>query len=157
MSVERVTRYLQPFHLEDRILTFSQSSATVEEAAAAVGCPPQNIGKTMSFLVDGKPVLVMLAGDAKIDNIKYKAQFGQKAVMIPMDQVEGLVGYAVGGVCPFDVAAGAAVYLDVSLRRFDFVYPAAGDDHSAVRLSPQELELASHALGWVDVGKGWDQ
>lgn len=155
MSVERVKQYLQPFGLEERVLTFSASSATVEEAALAVGCQPQRIAKTLSFLVAGAPLLIVMAGDGKIDNAKFKARFHQKAAMIPPDQVQALVGYAVGGVCPFAVAPGVAVYLDESLRRFETVYPAAGDARSAVKLSPEELEKASQAAGWVDVAKGW--
>ena len=155
MSVERVKQYLQSYNFADRVLSFSASSATVEEAALAVGCEPRRIAKTLSFLVDGAALLIVMAGDAKIDNARFKAQFHQKAVMLAPDQVESLVGYAVGGVCPFDVAPGVMVYLDESLRRFDFIYPAAGDAHSAVKLTPGELELASQALGWVDVGKGW--
>ena len=157
MCTQRVKQYLQPYNLADRVLSFSASSATVEEAALAVGCEPRRIAKTLSFLVDGAALLIVMAGDAKIDNAKFKARFHQKAVMIPLDRVEGLVGYPVGGVCPFDVAQGVAVYLDESLRRFDFVSPAAGDAHSAVKLTPRELEEASQAAGWVDVGKGWQE
>lgn len=155
MSVAKVKEYLRPYNLSHRALAFSACSATVQEAALAVGCAPQRIVKTLSFLVHGAPVLIAMAGDGKIDNAKFKARFRQKAAMIPPDQVEALVGYAVGGVCPFAVALGAAVYLDASLRRFDTVYPAAGDARSAVRLTLPELEQASRATGWVDVGKGW--
>ncbi len=153
MSVERVRSYLSPFGLESRVLAFAASSATVEEAAAAVGCPPAQIAKTMAFLLDGQPILVVLAGDTKIDNGKYKSRFHQKAVMAPLAQVETLVGYAAGGVCPFDLREGVPVYLDEALRRFDFVYPAGGDDHSAVKLTPAELESVAKAMAWVDVGK----
>lgn len=157
MSIQKVRHYLQAYHLDQRVLTFSASSATVQEAALAVGCEPRRIAKTLSFLVEGAPVLIVMAGDGKIDNAKFKARFHQKAVMIPPDQVEALVGYAVGGVCPFAVNPGVSVYLDESLRRFATVYPAAGNAQSAVELSLAELEKASQAAGWVDVGKGWQE
>lgn len=153
MSFERAKAYLEQAGFADRIITPEQSSATVEEAAAALGCEPEHIAKTMSLLVDGAPVLIVCAGDSRVDNHKFKAQFHTKAKMIHPDEVEGLVGHAPGGVCPFGVNKGVAVYLDESLRRFDVVYPAAGNGHSAVRLTVPELERVSRPASWVDVCK----
>ena len=153
MSLERATAHLERFGLADRIKLFDVSSATVELAAQAVGCEPARIAKTLSFLLPDGPVLILAAGDARIDNGKYKAQFHTKAKMIPHDQVEELIGHGVGGVCPFGVKEGVPVWLDESLRRFDLVYPAAGTSNSAVKLTLAELEQASQALGWVDVCK----
>lgn len=153
MSVERVTDYLKQWNLEDRVMEFDESSATVELAAHAVGCEPARIAKTMSFLVDGKAVLILLAGDVKIDNRKYKDTFHTKAAMLKPDQLEELVGHPIGGVCPFDVKDTVDVYLDESLRRFEVVYPAAGSPSSAVKLNLEELEQCSKSKGWVDVSK----
>ncbi|MEG0741190.1 MAG: YbaK/EbsC family protein [Clostridia bacterium] len=153
MSCEQIKKYLTQYHLETRVHEFAESSATVELAAAAVGCEPCRIAKTMSFLVDSQPVLIVLAGDTRVDNPKYKARFHQKAVMLPCERVEELTGFPVGGVCPFGSPKGAPVYLDESLRRFETVYPAGGSRNSAVEVSLAELELASRAAGWVDVGK----
>lgn len=155
MSVEAVLPSLAAFGLTDRVMTFEDSSATVELAAGCVGCKPAQIAKTLSFQTDDGAMLIVTAGDAKIDNAKYKAMFHRKAAMLSHDQVEALIGLRVGGVCPF--GAKVPVYLDVSLRRFDIVYPAAGDDHSAVKLTPAELEQASRATGWIDVCKGWSE
>ena len=154
MSVEAVMPYLTEFGLADRVMTFANSSATVELAAQCVGCQPAQIAKTLSFQTASGAMLIVTAGDAKIDNAKYKAQFHQKAAMLSHEAVEALIGLRVGGVCPF--GAKVPVYLDASLRRFDIVYPAAGDDHSAVRLTPAELETASNTAGWIDVCKGWN-
>ena len=153
MSLERAKAHLERFGLADRVQLFDVSSATVELAAQAVGCEPARIAKTLSFLLPEGPVLILAAGDARIDNSKYKAQFHTKAKMIPHDQVEELIGHGVGGVCPFGVKEGVPVWLDESLRRFDIVYPAAGTSNSAVKLTLAELEQASQALGWVDVCK----
>ena len=153
MSLERAKAHLERFGLADRIQLFDVSSATVELAAQAVGCEPARIAKTLSFLLPEGPVLILAAGDARIDNSKYKAQFHTKAKMIPHDQVEELIGHGVGGVCPFGVKEGVPVWLDESLRRFDLVYPAAGTSNSAAKLTLAELEQASQALGWVDVCK----
>lgn len=155
MSLERAKAHLERFGLADRVQLFDVSSATVELAAQAVGCEPARIAKTLSFLLPEGPVLILAAGDARIDNGKYKAQFHTKAKMIPHDQVEELIGHGVGGVCPFGVKEGVPVWLDESLRRFDIVYPAAGTSNSAVKLTLAELERASLALGWVDVCKDW--
>ena len=153
MSLERAKAHLERFGLADRVQLFDVSSATVELAAQVVGCEPARIAKTLSFLLPEGPVLILAAGDARIDNSKYKAQFHTKAKMIPHDQVEELIGHGVGGVCPFGVKEGVPVWLDESLRRFDLVYPAAGTSNSAVKLTLAELEQASQALGWVDVCK----
>ncbi|MBQ1622660.1 MAG: YbaK/EbsC family protein, partial [Selenomonas sp.] len=136
-----------------RILEFAQSTATVELAAAAVGCEPGMIAKSMTFLVDGAPLLVVLAGDVRVDNHKFKAAFHRKGRMIPFDEVEGYIGHAPGGVCPFCIKDGVPVYLDASLRRFATIYPAAGNDHSAIRLTPEELYAFAGAAGWVDIAK----
>lgn len=155
MSIETVRNYLRERGLADRIIEFSQSSATVELAAAANHCEPARIAKTLSFAVGDECILIVAAGDAKIDNAKYKARFGTKAKMLAHDEVPVRVGHAVGGVCPFAIKEGVHVYLDQSLRRFETVFPAAGNAASAVRLTPDELERASEAEGWVDVCKGW--
>lgn len=153
MSVAQVKTYLEQWDLQDKVKEFEVSSATVELAAQAVGCEPARIAKTMSFLVDGKAVLILLAGDVKIDNHKYKEQFHTKAVMLKPDQLQELIGHPIGGVCPFDVKDTVDVYLDESLKRFEVVYPAAGSASSAVELTLKELEKASKAKGWVDVSK----
>ena len=153
MSIERVRDYFKTYGMDGRILEFDVSSATVELAAVAVGCDPQRIAKTMSFLVDGAPVLIVLAGDAKVNNTKFKAVFHQKAKMLGHEQVAELTGFPVGGVCPFLAPEGVKVYLDESLRRFDTVFPAAGTRNSAVEVTLPQLEAASHAAGWVDVSQ----
>lgn len=155
MSIETVRNYLRERGLADRIIEFSQSSATVELTAEANHCEPARIAKTLSFAVGDECILIVAAGDAKIDNAKYKARFGTKAKMLAHDEVPVRVGHAVGGVCPFAIKEGVHVYLDQSLRRFETVFPAAGNAASAVRLTPDELERASEAEGWVDVCKGW--
>ena len=153
MSMDKARAHLRRYGLEDRIIELADSSATVELAAQALGCAPEHIAKTLSF-VDGEGALLILAaGNARIDNSKFKARFGMKAKMLPAEQVETLVGHAVGGVCPFGVNPGVAVYLDESLRRYDVIYPAAGNDHSGVRLTVEELYRASEAQGFVDVTK----
>ena len=155
MSIEKVRSYLTRYGLDSRILEFETSSATVELAAAAAGCEPARIAKSLSFLVDGNAILVVAAGDAKVDNGKYKAQFGTKAKMLSPDQVVEMVGHAVGGVCPFGINEGVAVYLDCSLRRFETVFPACGSSNSAIELTIPELEEASRCIQWVDVCKNW--
>ena len=151
MSYEKAYAHLATFGLEDRIKLFEVSSATVLLAAEAVGTTPERIAKSISLLQGENAVLVIAAGDAKIDNRKYKDTFHTKARMIGFDDVERLVGHAPGGVCPFGVNEGVKVYLDESLKRFDIVYPAAGTSQSAVELTVEELERASCSLGWVDV------
>lgn len=156
MSLERAKTYFAGFGMEDRVRIFDVSSATVDLAAAALDTRPCRIAKTLAFMAGGKPILIVAAGDAKIDNPKYKAQFGTKAIMLPPDQVVSLIGYAVGGVCPFAVNDGVTVYLDVSLKRFDTVFPACGSANSAIELSIPELERYSGFSAWVDVCKGWE-
>ncbi|MBQ9197121.1 MAG: YbaK/EbsC family protein [Clostridia bacterium] len=137
----------------DRLIVMEENTATVQLAAEALGVEPGRIAKTLSFIVRDQPVLIVFEGTARIDNAKFKQAFGVKAKMIAPDQVEALVGHAPGGVCPFGRKAGVPVYLDVSLKNFDPVYPAAGDDHTAVRLALSELEAAMQPVGWVDVAK----
>ena len=153
MSLEKVQDYFDSCQMKERIQVFSQSSATVELAAKAVGCEPARIAKTLSFSQEEQAVLIVTAGDVKIDNPKYKARFHQKAKMIPGELVESYVGHAPGGVCPFAVKEGVPVYLDESLRRFETVYPAAGSGNSAIGLTIAELETHSKTCGWVDVCK----
>ncbi len=153
MSFENVLAKLTEMGIGERVMHMEHCSATVEEAAIAVGCEGKQIAKTMSFLLNEAPILIVTAGDTKIDNKKYKAYFGQKAKMIAHDDVEQYIGHAPGGVCPFCLPDGVKVYLDVSLRRFDIVYPAAGDDHSAVRLTPEELGKYADSVDWIDVCK----
>lgn len=155
MAIDKVKLYFKQYNLEDKIQEFSVSSATVELAAAALHCEPQRIAKTLSFMVDGHAVLIVAAGDAKIDNPKYKAQFGTKAKMLSPQEVETFVGHAVGGVCPFAIKEGVAVYLDVSLKRFETVFPACGSSNSAIELTIAELEQYSQYTDWVDVCKGY--
>ena len=155
MSLESVQAYFQSVGLGDRVKVFTVSSATVELAAKAAGVIPARIAKSLSFKVDDKPILIVAAGDAKVDNSKYKAKFKTKAKMLTPDEAIELVGHAVGGVCPFALKDGVSVYLDESLRRFDTVFPAAGSDNSAVELSCDELFEHSGALEWVDLCKGW--
>lgn len=153
MSIERARTHLEALGLDDRIMEFEQSSATVELAAAAVGCEPARIAKTLSFHVDGRVALILFAGDARVDNRKFKNRFHAKAKMLSADEAEPLIGHGVGGVCPFGVNEGCDVYLDESLRRFHVVYPAAGTAASAVRLTIDELERACAPCEWVDVAK----
>ncbi len=153
MAIERARAHLARLGLEDRIMEFEQSSATVELAAQAVGCEPECIAKTLSFHVGDRVALVLFAGDARIDNPKFKAQFHAKAKMLAASEAEELIGHGVGGVCPFGVNEGCDVYLDKSLRRFETVYPAAGSPSSAVRLTLDELELACSPCIWIDVSK----
>ena len=153
MAIERVREYLKQFNIEEKIQEFEVSSATVQLAAAALGCEPERIAKTLSFMVDEKPILIVAAGDAKIDNSKYKAMFHTKAKMIHAEEVEGLIGHAVGGVCPFGINEGVTVYLDESLKRFTTVFPACGSSNSAIELTIPELEKYSGYDSWIDVCK----
>lgn len=147
---------MKSYGVEGRILEFEVSSATVELAAEAVGCQPARIAKTLSFLIGETAVLIVAAGDAKVDNSKYKAQFHTKAKMLSADQVTELIGHGIGGVCPFGVNPGVSVFLDESLRRFETVYPACGSSNSAIELTLPELEQYSGYEAWIDVCKGWD-
>lgn len=153
MSLERAEKYLEERGFADRIILFDASSATVALAAQALGCEECRIAKTLSFDQDGKTVLVVAAGDARIDNHKYKETFHVKARMLPASEAEERTGHAVGGVCPFGVKDGVSIFLDLSLKRFDTVYPAAGTSSSAVRLSPAELEGLLPEASWIDVCK----
>ncbi len=156
MAIDAVKAYFSQFGIADRVQEFDVSSATVDLAALALGCEPCRIAKTLSFLVDGQAILIVTAGDAKIDNPKYKAQFGSKAKMLAPDEAEALVGHAVGGVCPFAVNEGVTVYLDISLKRFTTVFPACGSSNSAIELSIPESEQYSGFLSWIDVCKSWN-
>lgn len=151
MSLEKAESYLKEAGFLDHVIELKESTATVALAAEALGVEPGMIAKTMSFLQGEQPVLILTEGTAKVDNRKYKDTFHVKAKMIPFEQVEEVTGHAPGGVCPFGIKDGIEVYLDESLKRFETVYPAAGDDHSAVRLTIPELEEVSGAKGWVDV------
>lgn len=159
MSIEKVRDYFKKFGIEDRIIEFATSSATVELAAQAAGCEPARIAKTLSFkLPDGSCILIVTAGDSKIDNAKYKHFFGAKAKMLAADEVEQLIGHAIGGVCSFGINDGVKVYLDVSLKRFKTFFPACGSHNSAIELTPDELEKYScNCQGWVDLCKGWQE
>jgi len=154
MSIDRVREFMKQFDMQDRILEFEVSSATVELAAQAVGCEPARIAKTLSFMVDGHPVLIVAAGDAKVDNARFKANFHTKAKMLTPDEAVELVGHAVGGVCPFAVNEGVVTYLDESLKRFETVFPACGSSNSAIELTMAELEKLTGAA-WIDACKGW--
>ena len=153
MSLAKAKKYLEEKGYVDHIIELEDSSATVELAAQALGVEPGMIAKTLSFLIGDTPILILTEGTARIDNHKYKDTFHAKAKMIPFDDVEAYIGHAPGGVCPFGIKEGIPVYLDESLRKFDIVYPAAGNDHSAVRLTIAELEDVAGACGWIDVCK----
>ena len=153
MSVDHVREYLKQFGAQDRVLEFDVSSATVALAAEALHCEPGRIAKTLSFMAGEQPMLIVFAGDARIDNRKYKDRFGLKAKMMTAEEIERLTGLHFGGVCPFGIPETVDIYLDVSLRRFDPVYPACGSDNSAIEVRLEELERFSRARGWVDVGK----
>ena len=157
MSIEKVRAYFREKGIEDRVQEFPVSSATVELAAQALGVEGKRIAKTLSFLVGDQCVLIVAAGDAKVDNAKFKAQFHTKAKMLPHDLVPEYVGHAVGGVCPFAVKEGVAVYLDESLRRFETVYPACGSSNSAIELTIPELMAYADTDAWIDVCKGWQE
>lgn len=156
MSAEKVYNYFKKFNMENRILTFDVSSATVNLAAKAVGCEPAKIAKSLTFAVDNMPIMIVTAGDAKIDNSKFKAFFQTKAKMLSAKEVESLIGHSVGGVCPFAINDNVQVFLDVSLKRFATVFPAAGSSNSAIELHINELERYSNFSTWVDVCKGWN-
>ena len=153
MAIERVKEYFRQYSMENRIIELKESSATVELAAQALGCEPARIAKSLSFMVDEKAILVISAGDVKVDNAKYKAEFGTKAKMLTAEEVETMVGHAVGGVCPFGINEGVTVYLDESLKRFHTVFPACGSGNSAIELTIPEMEQYSGYDKWVDVCK----
>ena len=153
MAIEKVKAYFAKHGMEDRVREFDVSSATVELAALALGCEPCRIAKSLSFMVDGRAILVVAAGDARIDNLRYKARFGTKARMLSPEEAEAMIGHAVGGVCPFAVNEGVEVYLDESLKRFQTVFPACGSSNSAIELTIPQLEKYSGFSEWVDVTK----
>ena len=153
MSLEKAREYLKKYNFDDKIMEFKDSCATVEEAAKAINCKEQEIAKTLSFIVNDKPILIVTSGDSKVDNSKYKEEFNVKAKMIPFENVEELVGHAVGGVCPFGINRDVKVYLDTSLKRFETIYPACGSSNSVVKLSLKELEQISNYEKWIDVCK----
>ena len=155
MSIERVRAYFRQVDMEERIQEFSVSSATVDLAAQALGCEGRRIAKTLSLQQDDGAILVVAAGDARLDNHKFKETFGFKPKMLKPERVEPLIGYAIGGVCPFAIEAGVPVYLDVSMKRFATVFPACGSANSAIELTLAELEKYSRTKKWVDVCKGW--
>lgn len=152
MSIIKAKEHLKKYNLDDRVLEFNVSSATVKDAALALNCTEGEIAKTLSFLTD-KPILIITAGDHKIDNAKYKKEFKLKAKMIPSYEVEKIIGHAAGGVCPFGINDGIDVYLDVSLKQYEIVYPACGSSNSAVKLTIPELETSSNYKKWIDVCK----
>ena len=153
MSIEKVRKYFEQYNLSNRVMEFEVSSATVNLAATALNCEPGRIAKTMSFKVDDRAILIVTAGDVKIDNHKYREQFSKKAKMLPQDEVLSLIGHPIGGVCPFGIDKDIAVYLDNSLKRFPTIFPACGSSNSAIELTIAELETYSNSCGWVDVCK----
>ena len=156
MSIERARAYLAEKGVADRIRELAHASTTVELAAEALGVEPARIAKTLSFMLHETPILIVAAGDAKIDNHKYKSFFGVKAKMLTPEEAETLIGHAVGGVCPFGVPENVKIYLDRSLTRFETVFPACGSSNSAIELTIPELEELSAMAEWVDVCKGWE-
>ena len=155
MAIDRVKTYFRQYGMEEKVKQFDVSSATVELAAQALSCEPARIAKTLSFMTDGHAILIVAAGDVKIDNHKYKEQFHTKAKMLSPEEAETLVGHAIGGVCPFAVNEGVTVYLDESLKRFETVFPACGSSNSAIELTIPELEKYAVPVQWVDVCKGY--
>lgn len=153
MSIEAVREYFRKFNMEDRIIELAESSATVELAAAALGCEPERIAKTLSFHMNDGVVLIVAAGDVRVDNKKFKEKFHTKAKMLSFEEAEDLIGHTVGGICPFGVKDGVKIYLDNSLRRFKTVYPAAGSSNSAIELTLDELYIYSNCIEWIDVAK----
>ena len=153
MSFIKAKEHLEKYKLENNIMEFDVSSATVKEAALALNCTEGEIAKTLYFIVDDEPILIVVSGDSKIDNSKYKTEFKIKAKMIPFEEVENLIGHSVGGVCPFGINSGVDVYLDESLKQYEIIYPACGSSNSAVKLTIEELEKASNNKKWIDVCK----
>ena len=153
MSIERVKKYFADFGIEDRVREFEVSSATVELAALALGCSEGKIAKSLSYMVDGSPIIIVVAGDVKVSNSKFKSEFSTKAKMLTFEEVENLIGHKVGGVCPFAVNDGVRVFLDVSLKEYDTVFPACGSGNSAIELTIAELEEYSNFVRWVNVGQ----
>lgn len=156
MAIEKVKEYFRQFDMEDRVMEKDHSSATVELAAQALGVEPARIAKSLSFKVNDQAILVVAAGDAKVDNRKYKDTFGVKAKMLTPDEVLEMIGHAIGGVCPFGIPENVAVYLDESIKRFETVFPACGSSNSMIELNMEEMEKYSNSQKWVDVCKGWE-
>lgn len=156
MSATKVRTYLQNRGLEDRITTHAETIDTVEHAAQQIGCSEAEIAKTLSFIVNEQPVIVVMAGDARVNSSKFKKLFHAKPHMIPREQVEIITGDEPGGVCPFAIPDGIPIWLDISMKRFEVVHPAGGDQFTSVALTPEELEKSSGAMGWCDVCQGWN-
>lgn len=156
MLNETVFEWLDKKGYADRITEHTETIDTVEHAAQQIGCSEAEIAKTLSFIVDERPVIVVMAGDGRVNSSKFKAQFHTKPSMVPRDQVEERIGYAPGGVCPFGVREDIPVWLDISMKRFEYIHPAGGNEFVSVKLTPEELEKASDAVGWCDVCKGWE-
>lgn len=156
MYNEKVLEWLRGKGFGDRITEHTETIDTVEHAAMQIGCTDAEIAKTLSFIVEDKPVIVVMAGDGRVNSSKFKAQFHTKPSMVPRDQVEQLIGFAPGGVCPFGIDKSIPIWLDVSMKRFEYVHPAGGNEYTSVKLTPSELEQASDAIGWCDVCKGWE-
>lgn len=157
MSLENVKKYFTQFNMENKVLEFDDSSATVELAAERLGVLPQRIAKTLSFILEDGCILIVTAGDAKIDSKKYKQFFGQKAKMVKLEEIEQLTGHEIGGVCPFANPQNVRVYTDISLKRFETVFPACGSERSAIELTPDELYFYGKAVEWVDICKAWNE
>ncbi|MET1170819.1 YbaK/EbsC family protein [Paenibacillus amylolyticus] len=156
MAIEKVKDFFKQYGMDSQINEFEVSSATVDLAASALDCEPERIAKTLSFMVKGQAVLVVAAGDAKVDNKKFKEYFKTKAKMLSPDEAIDMVGHAIGGVCPFAIKNDVSVYLDISLKRFDTIYPACGSSNSAIELTIKQLEKYSSYSEWIDVCKGWN-
>lgn len=156
MSIIKIREYFKKDDLDSRIIELNESSATVELAALALGCEAKRIAKTLGFLVDNQPILIVAAGDARVDNQKFRDFFNTKANMIPFERVEDLIGHEVGGVCPFAINENVKVYLDISLKRFKTVFPACGSSNSVIELSIEELEKYANYINWIDVCKNWE-
>jgi len=157
MSIEKVKKFFTNYNMQNRVIELTKSTATVSEAACAIGCREAEIAKTLSFNVNDEAILIVMAGDAKIDNDKYREYFKTKAKMLDHDEVEPLIGHPIGGVCPFAVNDNVNVYLDESLKRFQYVYPACGSSHSAIKLTIPELEQYSNYIKWIDVGGRYEK
>ncbi|OMF61356.1 YbaK/EbsC family protein [Paenibacillus sp. FSL R5-0766] len=156
MAIEKVKDFFKQYGMDSQIIEFEVSSATVDLAASALGCEPERIAKTLSFMVNGQAVLVVAAGDAKVDNKKFKEYFKTKAKMLSPEEAIDMVGHAIGGVCPFAIKNDVSVYLDISLKRFETIYPACGSSNSAIELTIKQLEKYSSYSEWIDVCKGWN-
>ena len=153
MAIEKVKEYFKSFGIEERIQEFEVSSATVELAAIALNCEPERIAKSLSFMMNEKPIVIVVAGDVKISNSKFKQQFQTKAKMLTFEEVENFIGHKVGGVCPFAINEGVDVFLDISLKNYETVFPACGSSNSAIELTIEELEKYSNFKSWIDVGQ----